>query len=306
MNTNLNPLLLFVTGIPNNSSEESVMELLKGLGNYRALCLKNSRKEIKILLANPKTNLKRGFCILQAASVEAFENALNLKAIFFGNRSLKISKFMIGPELQEFSENEDLRRVILKRIPTFFTEEDLTSLLEEKYGKVRRIFRFIAPEKSTRSTKKAGRFFTYSVEFDSQESAETATLSAQLFIPGLDSAVPIEAFQRKNEIKEKHISINLGPEAASLKRQKSRSTKDLSCEKDGPYPLESQVGCCNARSQVIPSILQVSVGKAFRFLHAPKPTSKAYFACRDNFAIQHRQASVYFLAAPSEYRFNKK
>ena len=303
-------LLLFVTGIPNKTSGQAILELFRGFGSFRILCLKNSGEQMKILNSSPKPNLKRGFCILEASDTHSFTKALEVESLSLGERSLKISKFMYGTQLRQFSKEEELRRVIIKKIPWSLSQDHLTNPLEEAFGKVKRIFRYMAPDKVARPRLKAGNYHTYSVEFFSVESAARAALVGNLLLPDLDIAITIEKFMRKNEIKNKEITMELG----SMKKLSSKTTRvferseSVDLQKDTTQIAKSKprqpAKTKLAQNLASAATLRLSIGKEFRFLHSAKPSSMAYYARRAELSSLDRGIAALFLPIAGELRFN--
>ena len=305
------PLLLFVTGIPSKTTSEQLLALLSEFGNFRILCLKNSRDHVTIHAASPKPNLKRGFCIVEASEIDSFNQAIDRECLLVGNRSVKISKFMFGRALQDSSREEELRRVIVKKIPQTFTQDQLTEILCKLFGTVTRIFRYVAPDKAKRVKKKAGRFHTYSVEFDSAESAAQASAMGHFCISGLNCPIIIEGFKRKSDIKVKELNIAISP----MQKPYPRSTFERSTSIGNLHhrSAKAEVIQTNTVSNATnnPNFFSdaknlLSIGKAFRFFHYDKPTTRAYHVHRTDLAYHDREVAALFLPTASTFRFNVK
>lgn len=294
-------LLLFVTGVPSKMSSQKLLGMFGKIGDFKMLCLKHSATEMEILKANPKMNLKRGFCLIEAQDTDSYRRALQAGNISHGKRSLKISKFKERNDLPDFLREEDFRSVIVNTIPKVIGQELVTKPLQAQFGEVKRIFRYVESQNSTRSSKKAGKFYTYSVEFDSIDAVYKATKAGRFQINGQDSHVVIERFRQKNYIKTNIRYSKTGSPSSPFSRSTYERSEELNQESYGQDSLIHHNLVVDPIQRVVP---QLSVGKAYRFLHSSKPTCKAYYAFRDELRAEDPQSASYFLPATSQLNFH--
>ena len=272
------PLLLFVTGIPNKTTPSDIEALFLGLGQFQLLCLKSTKKLTKILVANPLPNLRRGFCILEAADTTSYLVALDKEQIEFLNYSLKITKYLMGTELEVFAKEEESRRVVVKRIPHKFSQEHLVRVIERHFGVIRRAFQYEVSKKKKGSSKISGKYCSYSLEFDSMESAQLSTRVRQVTLPGLNFPITIEGFKRRNEVKEKKIIylsqiIKFSDSCSSKVCESSGIASEKSVHVIEPVIMSDSIG--DTRKGFIPKSKNSEMN-----LHNQKPTSRAYFESR--------------------------
>ena len=294
------PLLLFVTGIPSKTTAREIEDLFLDLGQFQILCLKSTKDTTKIQFANPLPNLRRGFCILEAMNPFSYFAALEKVQIKILNHSLKITKFLIGRELDEFTKEEESRRVVVKRVPHNLPQEYLIRALERHFGLIRRAFQYEVPSKK-RSCKSLGKYCSYSVEFDSAESARLATNAWSMSLVGVEHPIIIEGFKRRNEVKEKMICyhdqiITFSDGGSCNPCESSGLISDMNRQKFDPLIKLIPVGGNSKR-------IVLNFGGSDLNLHFQKPTSTAYFESR--LALRSKnQAGSHCGAASGHLRFN--
>ena len=175
-------------------------------------------------------------------------------------------------------------------------------VLEAVFGKVRRIFRYEAPENSKRATCNLGKFCSFSVEFDSSWSALKSVETRELKLPELEDPIIIEGFKRRNDVKPKPITYFDRPLTDGVP---SFSTF---CE------TNPTLNVLSARQKAdvnrMPETLSVSSHKQQllwdreRLLHTEKPTSSKYHALREQSGRNSRMAAHHPAQASINLRFN--
>ena len=109
--------------------------------------------------------------------------------------------------MEDYQEREDSRRVVVKGFPENIPQEHLFSFFEQAFGTVRRLFQYRNPANKNRSSWVLETSFSYSVEFESPESASQASAAKQIVLPGLEYPIIIEGFKRRKDatyIKDRH------------------------------------------------------------------------------------------------------
>lgn len=286
------------------------MEFFSSFGSFRILNLKTTKSDERVHSTNPSSKIRRGFCLLEALNTESFENALRAPTFKIGDRSLKISKFENGHALQHYSSQEDSRRVILKKVPSHLKEEELTEPLEWYFGRIARIFRYLAPASSSKSQRRTPRFVTYSVEFGSNESAAKAASIGSLSFLGLPNSIIVQGFNRTKDVSSKANSPTSDQQTKN--QYNCSNSTNPSTLMQGEKNFERTNCIVNkwdfktTLPQGRDSVDYFSVGKAFRFLHSMKPSSTAYFTFRDDFAYKYPSTASFFLDQSTQYRLNAR
>ena len=141
--------------------------------------------------------MRRGFCIAQAFDLISFSNLIAANRIYFEDRCLGATKFKQGNELNQYANQEDSRRVILKKVLNQISQEDLYAAIENCLGQIKRIYRF-EPEDHQIAAKKSvlKKSRTFSVEFCSVEIARKAVELRSLNLSCMPAPILIEAFRR--------------------------------------------------------------------------------------------------------------
>lgn len=296
-------MLLFVTGIPNTSEVEDIACLFQTFGSFTILSLKSLKDQTKIVAANPQPNLRRGFCIMEAHDLDSFRSVIEMETLCIGKHSLKVTEFLHGTALERFMQVEESRRVIIKRVPRAFHMERLVCALEGSFGKIRRIFSYEAPDRAKKPKATTAKFGSYSVEFETTESAGKAAESRTLTLPAeLGGQFFLEAFKRRNDVKFKDVTYmdRLLPDSPAPKpTMVSQVPKEASLKSPGflpellPEPDKSEPNPLWQSSWVIESLL-----------HNEKPSSAYYFTVRELFGVKSLSASQKAVHSSPEVRFN--
>lgn len=192
------PYLIFVTGIPSKTTCKEVLDHFGRFGRVQMYRLPATAKCQRVLQNHASVNIKRGFCILQAISEITYNLILGSSEHFQG-RSLAIGPFRQGSALWTHNEHVTSRRVIIKKVPSAVSEENLRRALETDFGTITRMYRFAA-ESSLKAVKreKSRKTNTYSVEFVEESSACQAAQDSQYFLRGFTSPLIIEKFVKKS------------------------------------------------------------------------------------------------------------
>ena len=291
-------LLLFVTGIPSKTTGLEIADLFHDIGQFRLLSLKDSNKQPKLSPLKLMSSLRRGFCIVEAQDPKSFSKAIQLAQIRFQSYTLKISKFLTGRELEEFTKDEESRRVVVKEVPQYFSQENLVRALEKTFGTVKRAFRYEISAKKQKSWCLNRNHSSYSVEFASPESAIQAVSNTGVLVPGLDHPIIIEGFKRRRQPHDN---------GDCQKDQVVRLAEFASCnvcESTGPHrnlPLFSASAGTKNPKDSRPEDGHRHASEVQ--LHWQKPTSAAYFACRGRLRSMS-QADPHHLPQKGRLRFN--
>jgi hypothetical protein len=225
-----------------------------------------------VINASPLCNLKRGFCILQALDKESYIKALSRAVYEFQGRSLRVSEFLTGDQYIEMCSEEDSRKVVVKKVPTQVDSNSFTNCMENFFGKIRRMYRF-EPSSAYANTITTVKYASFSVEFETKESAEKAVLTGKILLCGYDLPIIIEGFKRKKNVHLKTISIQLQPLPARKPTYSSNYTIVA--------PLKSRINDCWTNEAFDESNQRLPKKPAsFDILHNERPTSSIYHCYR--------------------------
>lgn len=184
-----NSAKLFVAGIPTGVKREAIAEFFRQYGHFDLIW------EINKTSKRPKTGMKRGHCILVCYNQHQASILAAIRNFKFLGRTLTVSEYMSGAELAAQNKSLNQCRLILKKVPSYYTEQDLQKEIAHRYGGVRTVFRFrhANPDKEElRSCK----FSVFSVIMETKESA--TRLSNKGFIDLSDgSTVQIEQYAKQ-------------------------------------------------------------------------------------------------------------
>jgi hypothetical protein len=179
---------LFVAGVPANTSFRTLLNYFLTFGQIDSLI--------------PIKGKKNGCYLLKSNDLLALHAIKNFKSHCYEGRSLQISEFLTGEHLATYNQQINSRRVIVKKVLSYWTESQVEKILSEKFGSVQSIYRFKAKSQHTQSLREHRyNVQTYSVLFESSESALAAAKTHELLI-GQDSLpILIERYQRKAQLR---------------------------------------------------------------------------------------------------------
>ena len=268
------PLLLFVTGIPSKTDCDEVFRCFQGLGTFKFASLKTKKNYKMITLASPATNLKKGFCILLALDLQSFYQALDCEWIDFKGQTLKVAPYVRDPSLEVFCQERESRKVSVKGPFEAGREEFLFAWLEKVFGKIRKTCRLDIPSYKKSSSLRPSKNTTFWVEFNLQDSAESAISAGSLSLPGSEHPIIIEGFKRRRLPSSRDFHIywksfqTLLPLPSSY--LKCNGASNLTFLTNYENSLIKQVGDTGKK----PGLLMHTA-------HFEKPCSRAYFNLRD-------------------------
>jgi hypothetical protein len=291
--THHDPLLLFLTGLPNKITVEYVTAKCCEFGNFRLLTLKSTSTSLKVVLGNSMVNLRKGFCVMEALDKESFDNSLRIAYTTIGPNSVKIAKFMQGNELENFCQENEAKIVIAREVPRTYSKLRLQSQIERLFGKTNRVFRLDSPT-SIEITKTASHFCSYSIEFEHADSAANALLASGVYLDDVEQRICLESFKRKIP-KNKNLVVTF----PYLKNQITTTRKPNDVSKTiQSFPTKAgDTGCskCGLTSELCRFSL---------LMHNKRPTSTLYFPKRVGLLRKFQDAQILPLFETGNLRFN--
>lgn len=115
---------VFIGGLPNNTADEDLLELLSKHAEIA---------ELKVKRRNNKKNKKcLGYAIARVKQDQA-QNLIQLRYVTYNNRRISLTKNLQGKELEEFQRRFAKRRLFIKDLPEN-TEADFLKKTFSKFG----------------------------------------------------------------------------------------------------------------------------------------------------------------------------
>lgn len=256
-------LLLFVSGVSSKASPEEVMLFFSQIGDFQLLRLRSNKKGSRLMFANPQNNIRRGFCILQAADQDSFGRLLSASGSSFKGRVLSISKLRDTTEFSEYNKHLSKRCVFVADVPKTYSPTALAERLAACCGPVKKIVHMKKSKRLLDTTSTLSR--SYLVEFADENYAQKALIKKWVEIPTKNRCVmvPISLYHRRASLAvESHRHWGESPQTTDLYMTHIRDSS-------------KRVSSARMILQQNPDV--ASIATTFRPSdHFSKPTSKHY------------------------------
>lgn len=162
------------------------------------------------MLANPQNNIRRGFCVVEAADQINYDCVLHSSQIPFLGKILNISPFVLDKTSIHYDTDYLQRQVIVKAIPIQVETHTIVDLFEKLIGKINRLYEVLNPNIFSdvtwlkfQSTK------CYLFELCMLKSAEKAKKLGFLYLSWSKTPISIHGFdETPQSIQCKQIFIN--------------------------------------------------------------------------------------------------
>ena len=218
VNSNEGFYQVFVTGIPRKTNIKLIVDYFIQFGSitvqpYKSYFKKNPNKN-----QNYQTNKfsgGNGYCLISTTSQSVYQNIMNHPEHNFQGRTLGISKYMSGKDLILYNNRIRGKRVIIKKVPSSFSLDELKSFIEQNYGPVQQIYVFKG-DKSEDATKKheTRKNQAYSVVLHEKKDAKALADKEELVLPSGNTAI-VQKFKRNrpnDEVKVQKEVVNVKSE----------------------------------------------------------------------------------------------
>lgn len=160
---------LFVAGIPSRVGAANVQEYFEQFGPVRVV--------VQGQLTSP---LMKGCCVLETPCSQTLSRILSLFHLFRG-RNLQVSEYREGVDLIRYNQNLNRRRVVVKKIPKSWREEEVTQFLEIHFGPVQSLYKYKAQSPSSQASREQRQTSqTFSAVFYNKEDAQAAAAAHKL------------------------------------------------------------------------------------------------------------------------------
>ena len=261
---------LFVTGIPAESQVSEVLRYFEHFGALREIATQMTANKTRAFVLTPRDPAAYG-AILYPSS-----------AHYFAGRVLQCAPYESGDSLLKHNIRNNRKRVIIKRVPSIITSEELRRWLEEVIGPVQSMFAYTTDDLTKRLAADPRKYRSYSVIFSNSNSvSHLLRLQRIQFINGMDFTT-FEKFKPPREIR-------FGRDLGSFANQRTRDSLHPPEQKHAfgftnrtPYHTNQQTGFLKFdEHNQCKSLLQIS-NLCFKdvnaILHRFKPCSKSYFS----------------------------
>ena len=175
MSKNVSKTRLFVAGIATGVKQEAVSDYFREYGDFEIVWESNKTSK------KAKGGLKRGHCILICYDEQQAEILMAIRSFKFLGRTLTVSEYICGAELAAQNKNLNQCRLILKKVPSYFTEQALEEEIAQRYGAVRTVFRF-RHANPVREELRTSQFSVLSVIMETKESASILINLCQILL----------------------------------------------------------------------------------------------------------------------------
>lgn len=259
---------LFVAGVPSGIDPYYVLEYFSQFGNFHIMpgCTEQ---------VGESQSITKGHIILSCEDGNLAMNIIGMRNFKFMERTLTVTEHKTGLKLIVQNKRKDRHRVIFKKVPSYLSEVDFKSLLEQTCGPLEALFQYrritpvdYVPYPPTRPP----RFQTYSAVFAEKSTAKMIIRAGFLNLPhGLQ--VVAEKYLKHQRLKKARQAETIQNPKHFAKKHKdgSSSIKDVLHEKK----LEGRV--------LVEGILW-------------KPNTKSYFSYMtvkaQNFSYNHNEENL--------------
>ena len=173
---------LFVAGMPLKYQLEKMLSFFQQYGQFSLeVPLKTiSKPESGLATQNidsDQDNMKSQ-CVLVTRDSDLCEYMLQQKYFEFGGNNLTLLRHRTGVELMFQNKRLNRCRVIIKKVPKFFTEEVIKGVFESRFGQIDTIFKF--KNDQAWNNQFGSIYDTYSVIFEHRYSADKAVNEASV------------------------------------------------------------------------------------------------------------------------------
>lgn len=211
---NAHTVKLFVAGVPSGIDPYYVLEYFSQFGNF--FIVPGCTEQV-----GESQSITKGHIILSCEDRNLAMNIIGMRNFKFMERTLTVSEHKTGLKLIVQNKRKDRHRVIFKKVPSYLSEVDFKSLLEQTCGPLEAFFQYrrITPvDNDLYLPTRPPRFQTYSAVFAEKSTAKMIISAGFLNLPHglqvvaekylkhqrLKKARQAETFQNPKHIAKKH------------------------------------------------------------------------------------------------------
>lgn len=187
---------IYVAGIPSWAKAEEIRALFEPFGPI---------SKIKTFSDHAKWSLPRikGFCFLETPEKEAYDKILRAEHHFSG-RTLMCSPVRMGKSLEARNNEINMKRALVKKVPSQMAQDELAKLLQEHAGPIDILYPMLSDKADRQGDNLVlGKSLAYSVLFRDKERAQSLITQKELWVPAHSSFITIEKYIHKHKKSEK-------------------------------------------------------------------------------------------------------
>jgi hypothetical protein len=261
-------LQIYVAGVHSKTKHSEILHFFESFGPIVSVEPKPCKPDAAFGSELAKQQIPKSYWIVEAGDTETYSKILTVKNCTLFGRSLCLLPFMAGEDLILHSKLKSKKRVLIKKVPSWVTEEQLLAAIESQ---VEAYFKYETDShkaKKLDSKKKIRKVCTYSVTMRSRSDRETFVAAGYLRLTP-EVSVPVE----------KYIQRRLHSDSNTFqdKIQNAPTAKISPANTRLPIGLEVQIGY-NSRSWNRKSISQsTQIGVSPKLKAPEKFTDSASF-----------------------------
>jgi hypothetical protein len=278
-------LLIFIAGASSVCTKQELMVFFQRFGP-----IKNIQPKLCQGAANNRSNTAttsaKVYWLLQVADPGTYNTILNLDPCIFQGRKLYLAPFKSGIQLIIHNNGIAKRRILVKKVPTWFSESALIGLIEKQYGSVVTYFKFESDKPNYDTVEdfpKTRRVYTCSVTFKKKSDRDeivkvghlqltpdvSVTVEKFVHLSAMRANVPVSKVklgESRNHATESLDSTELGTHGHGIITERAQPNFKSKQNLVGTEPVFDTHGSRNRVSGILP----------IRNLDSTKPTKREY------------------------------
>jgi uncharacterized Fe-S cluster-containing protein len=182
---------VYVAGLPPAIDHSSLKAYFRSFGRVNKIYIYTQNTQYP----NHAATKVKLHCKVTVQDESTYLRILSEQNHCFMGRHLFCQEFKKGRELSDHNAHVKNRRVIVKKVPSYFTENMLLELIHARFGAVDTIYEFKTDALDLPTVNK--RFKSFSVSFRQPEILENIPGSLAIPLPGSHHHITIERFEQR-------------------------------------------------------------------------------------------------------------
>ena len=185
-------LRIHVAGVPSRVKQSELLHFFESFGPIVSVEPRPCKEDITI---SPGKSSKT-YWVLRLANEDTYLRILSEKQVVLFGRSIHVSPMFSGRDLIMHNRENTKKRVLIKKVPSWVTEEQLLSAIESQIGKVEAYFKYETDSHKAKkhdSKKKIRKVCTYSVTMQEKSDRDQLIALGQLKLTA-EISVPVEKY----------------------------------------------------------------------------------------------------------------
>jgi hypothetical protein len=197
---------IYVAGVHSRTKPLELLHFFESFGPIVSVEPKPCKADTATDTKPSKSGAQKSYWIIEARDSQTYNKILTSKNCILFGRSLCLLPFMDGEDLILHSKLKSKKRVLIKKVPSWVTEEQLLAAIESQIGKVEAYFKYETDShkaKKLDSKKKIRKVCTYSVTMRNKQDREKFVQAGHLKLTS-DITVQVEKYISKKSQMEKN------------------------------------------------------------------------------------------------------